>query len=263
MKDPRNTLTAERRHVLDDRGLLRLPGLIPRQVCEAMADRLWAEMARKDGVQRAAPGSWTTERPAHFRSLQDRGAFAAMGTPEVRSVLDALMGEGRWAEPTLWGLPLVCFPRPGGRWDVPFQNWHVDGPTDPGAPLWGRVFLILEPLRAQGGGTLVAQGSHTLARRMARRAGATLSSAEVRKRLKAAFPWFAELMSPPQAEADRVARFMEAGEPVDGVICQVAEMIGDVGDVWLMHPNAVHAGAPNRLQTPRLVLTQFVSPKVG
>ena len=45
--------------------------------------------------------------------------------------------------------------------------------------------------------------------------------------------------------------------------CQVAEMTGDPGDVWLMHPNAVHAGAPNVLEAPRLVLTQFVLPKRG
>jgi hypothetical protein len=254
-------LTSEQRAAFEDRGLVRLHGLIPRKTCEAMADRLWAEMARKDGIQRKAPGSWTTERPTHFKPLQDRGAFAAMGTNEVRAVLDALMGQGRWAEPATWGMPLVCFPRPGQTWDVPFQNWHADGPTDLGADLVGRLFLILEPLAAQGGGTLVAQGSHILARRLAQRAGTMLSSAEVRRGLKAAYPWFAELMSPPRAKVGRMARFMEIAEPVGGVACQVAEMTGEPGDVWLMHPNAVHAGAPNVLTAPRLVLTQFVSPK--
>src|SRR6185437_12821351 len=136
----------------------------------------------KDGLLRRAPGGWKVERPFHFKALQDSGAFKGMATPALRAVLDELMGVGGWAEPASWGMPLVCFPT-AKPWEVPFQSWHTDGPTDPGAPLMGRVFAVLEPLRARGGTTLVALGSHRLARRLAVRAGGLLSSAEVRKAL--------------------------------------------------------------------------------
>ena len=149
MKDA--VLTADQRQAFEASGLVRLTGLIPRQACEAMADRLWAQMAVKDGIRRGAAGTWTTERPAHFKALQDSGAFAAMGADQIRAALDAVMGAGRWAEPTTWGQPLVCFPLPDRAWDVPFQNWHLDGPTDVAAPLMGRVFLILEPIEARSG----------------------------------------------------------------------------------------------------------------
>ena len=68
-------------------------------------------------------------------------------------------------------------------------------------------------------------------------------------------------MSPPAPDDDRTARFMDQEERVDGVACQVAEMTGEPGDVWLMHPNILHNSAPNALETPRLALTQFVAPK--
>jgi hypothetical protein len=252
--------TSDARRLFEDRGLVRLPGLVSAKACAEMADRLWGEMARKDGVQRRAPNTWTVERPAHFKKLQDTGAFKAMGSPDVRAALDALMGEGRWGEPATWGQSLVCFPDPRRVWDVPYQGWHLDGPVDPGPALIGRVFLILEPLRPQGGGTLVALGSHRLTRRLADQARTQLSSGEVRKRLTAGHPWFAALLSPSPPGEDRAHRFMRPTD-VGGVECQVAEMIGDPGDVWLMHPNILHASAPNVLDKPRLALTQFVMPK--
>jgi ectoine hydroxylase-related dioxygenase (phytanoyl-CoA dioxygenase family) len=54
---------------------------------------------------------------------------------------------------------------------------------------------------------------------------------------------------------------MEAETVVDGVPLQVEEMTGEPGDLYLMHPAALHAAAPNVLSEPRLVLAQFVMPK--
>jgi ectoine hydroxylase-related dioxygenase (phytanoyl-CoA dioxygenase family) len=47
---------------------------------------------------------------------------------------------------------------------------------------------------------------------------------------------------------------------VDGVEVRVEEMTGDPGDIWLMHPAALHAAAPNVREAPRLVLAQLVLP---
>jgi hypothetical protein len=257
-----NGLTPADRQRFDDRGLVKLPGLVSRRDAEAMADALWREMARKDGMRRREPKTWRTERPAQFRRLQDTDAFKAFGGPAVRAVLDDLMGRDRWEAPQHWGLPLVCFPNPHGRWDVPTQAWHLDLPANPGnrGKLVGRVFLLLAPLRPTGGGTLVALGSHRIVDRLVARAGERLSSADVRKQLKSHHRWFHDLMTPDKSRRDRTAMFMEAETEVDGVALQVEEMTGEPGDVLLMHPSALHAAAPNMLSKPRLALTQFVMP---
>jgi hypothetical protein len=248
---------------LDERGLVKLPGLVPRRACEEMAERIWQELARKDGVRRGHPATWTVERPAQFKALTDTGAFKAMATPGYRAVLDDLMGAERWEAPKAWGQPLVCFPRRVGRWDVPYQSWHLDLPAHPKhqSLMVGRTFTILAPLRPGGGGTLVATGSHRVTFRLAETAGAQQSSALMRKRLKTEHRWFHDLMTPDKRREDRIARFMRVETDVGGVACRVEEMTGEPGDVYVMHPAALHAGASNMLDAPRLVLAQTVYPK--
>jgi ectoine hydroxylase-related dioxygenase (phytanoyl-CoA dioxygenase family) len=125
----------------------------------------------------------------------------------------------------------------------------------------GRVFVLLAPLRARGGGTLVATGSHRLIETMAARHGAHMSSQDMRKKLVREYPWFADLMSPPKEGQDRIARFMRSSTTVGGVSLQVEEITGEPGDVFLMHPHALHGLSANALDTPRLALTQTVYPK--
>ena len=256
------TLSAEQRRIFEDRGLLRLPGFIPAQAAEAMADRLWAEMARRHSIRRDDPVTWRAERPAQFGAVQKTGAFNAMATPDVRGLLDSLIGAGAWPEPRGWGLPLVCFPTPG-EWVLPHKVWHLDLTPEPRHPelLVGRLFVLLAPLRPQGGGTLVATGSHRIVEALAAGHGARLSSQEVRQKLVRFHPWFADLMSPPKAGEDRIARFMGAATPVDGARLQVEEITGEAGDVVLMHPHALHGLSSNVLEAPRLALTQTIYPK--
>jgi hypothetical protein len=255
-------LSVAQRHRFDERGLVRLEGLIPRRTAEEMADRLWAELARKHGARRGHPASWAVERPQQFKSLTAGGAFTAMATPAYRAVLDDLMGPGRWEPPKAWGQPLICFPSQV-RWEVPHQNWHLDLPANPNyqAMMLGRLFTILAPLKPRGGGTLVAAGSHRIAARLAETTGAQQSSSMMRKRMKTEHRWFHDLMSPDLSCSDRVARFMGAETDVDGVPCQVEEVTGEPGDVFLMHPAALHTLAPNVLDQPRLVLAQTIFPK--
>jgi hypothetical protein len=257
-------LSPEQRRAFEDRGLVKLPGAVAPRVAEAMADALWAEMARKDGIQRRSPGAWRDERVFGFQAVQASGAFRAMASPAARKALDDVLGAGRWFEPASWGQPLVCFPRAGGApWTVPRQGWHLDGPVDPVGrrAMIGRLFVILAPLEAQGGATLIATGSHRIAMALADAAGVQLSSSEIRKRLQAEHRWFRELMHGEETEG-RIGSFMETETTVAGVPLRVEEMTGEPGDAWLMHPNILHAAAPNVRDAPRLVLTQFVQPKV-
>lgn len=255
---PTGLTDAERRR-FNARGLVRLEGLVPRSAVEAMTDRLWADLARRQGIQRRAQATWRIERPFQFQALQASGAFDAMATPALRFVLDDLMGRDGWAAPVHWGQPLVCFPT-AGDWDVPHNNWHLDGPCDPAAhrSMVGRLFLVLAPLAPQGGGTVVATGSHRIVEACADRAGAQLSSSEMRKRLRAEHGWFEALMSP---GGGRIQRFVDAEVDIAGVPVQVEEMTGEPGDLYLMHPRALHAPAPNKTSGPRLMVTQFVLPR--
>jgi hypothetical protein len=253
--------TAQRR-AFDERGLVKLDGFLEPAVAVEMADRLWREMARKDGVRRESPSTWHAERPAQFAAFQKAGAFKAMATPELRALLDDLIGEP-WPEPRAWGQPLVCFPTETGPWTLPHQVWHLDLTPHPRRRdmMVGRVFALLAPLGAGGGGTLVATGSHRIVEAIAERHGGQLSSQDMRKELAKADPWFADLMSPPKADDHRIVRFMGRATEVCGVALQIEEIVGEPGDVFLMHPHALHGLSSNRLDTPRLALSQTIYPK--
>ena len=255
-------LTTAQRRRFDERGLVKLEGFIARETAQSMAEHLWQEMAHLHGIRRGDRSTWRAERPAQFGSLQKRGAFAAMATPELHDLLDDLIGRDSWIAPPSWGLPLVCFPHGQGPWDIPHQSWHLDLTPDPrrARQMVGRLFVLLAPLAAQGGGTLVAAGSHRIAAALTERRGVHQTSQDMRKALALEHLWFADLMSPAKPGDNRAARFMSAATQVNGVALQVEELTGEPGDVFLMHPNALHGLTPNRRGTPRLALAQTVYP---
>jgi ectoine hydroxylase-related dioxygenase (phytanoyl-CoA dioxygenase family) len=222
-----------------------------------MADRLWLDLERRRGVRRDAPETWTVARPSGFRATAKAGAFAAMASPAVVATLDQLLGAGGWLRPAHWGVALVAFPDRSAPWDVPHESWHLDSPATPDDPAIGRVFVVLAPLRPDGGGTLVVTGSHRLVRALAARAGRELSSPEARKRLRAEYPWFAALSSPRDPE-DRVRRFLQEGAVLDGMPVRVVPMCGARGDVFFMHPSLLHAPSPNVADGPRMMVTQWI-----
>jgi hypothetical protein len=57
-------LTPEQRRALDERGLVRLPGVISRADAWTMADGIWMDLARRYRIRRTDPRSWQTERPS-------------------------------------------------------------------------------------------------------------------------------------------------------------------------------------------------------
>jgi hypothetical protein len=239
-------------------GLTRLPGAVPRADAVAMADVLWAELARKHLVLKDRPETWTKPHPAQLSGPSRRGGFAAMASPAVRAAVDHVLGPSGWSDPARWGLPLATFPAPG-PWDITHQHWHLDALVRAGLPdpPVARVFVILAPLAPRSGGTLFALGSHRLLARAADEEGCDLASAVGKTALKQRYSWFAELCSQPY-QADRTARLMGAGGEAGGVAVRVVEMTGEPGDAFLMHPYLLHTFSPNRGTAPRLVLTQWV-----
>ena len=228
-----------------------------------MADRLWQELARRHDIRRGDPATWRKARPAQFGPVQKTGAFNAMATPDLRAVVDNLIGAGAWTDPGGWGLPLVAFPTQVAPWTLPHKIWHLDLTPEPQHPclMVGRIFVLLAPARPQGGNTLVATGSHRIVEALAAQRGDRMSSLEVRQMLARAHAWFADLMSPAKPDEDRVGRFMGSSSLAEGVPLRVEEIIGEPGDVFLMHPHALHGLSDNVLETPRLALTQTIYPK--
>lgn len=245
-------LTPEQLETYASEGVVRLPGAVAAAEVAAMRDVLWRRLEARCGARRDRPETWSPERPAQLTSKADE--FTAMASPTVRAVLDQLLG--RWKTPPRWGIPLVTFPTPAA-WDVPHLHWHTDLPVTAAAPSVARVFLLLAPLAAQGGGTGYIAGSHRVLRLLAQRTGRTLPSGVARRMLKEREPWFAALESRREDE-DRIERFMVVGGVADGVPVRVAEMTGEPGDVFMMDPIMLHGMTRNAAPAPRLMLTEWV-----
>ncbi|HXA39333.1 MAG TPA: hypothetical protein VNW53_10050 [Phenylobacterium sp.] len=244
MRNPRDVFTADHAETYARDGVVRLPGAIPVRDVEAMA----AALRRKLDAR--------PQRTARASKLSSRtGAFDAMASPAVRAVLDVVLGQ--WEEPAHWGLPLVSFHTGEKAWNVPWRHWHIDLGARPGNLRLARIFAFLAPSRPGGGGTGYVAGSHRLFEAMFEETGGALPSAQARQRLEARSPWFAALSSR-HDKGERIRRFMDTGSEVDGVEVRVGEMLGEPGDVILMHPLLLHAPTPNVLATPRMMLTQFV-----
>jgi hypothetical protein len=246
-------LTAAERQEFDDRGLLRLPAAIARDEVRSMRHRLWQHLEQDYSATPERPDTWPAGALAHFQSLTRTGAFDALASKPVQEAIDALLGTGTWQEPEHWGRPLVTFPA-SALWHLPARGWHRDSSDRPGDPVLV-LFACVSPVEAHGGGTLVVTGSHRVTAPAGRYG--RLRSAEVRDRLAADDPWFQDLLTP-AAEPERTARLLGSTHVVDQVPLEIVELTGDPGDAFLMHPRSLHAVAPNSLDTPRLMLLQFL-----
>jgi Phytanoyl-CoA dioxygenase (PhyH) len=251
-------ITVEQRSELAGLGLTRLPGLVGGGEAARMADAIWAFLRERDGVRREDRGTWPRGPLAGFQRLVRRRVFAAFWTPELRAIVDELLGEGDWSEPFSWGPALVTFPE-AGEWTVPDALWHFDLPAcgRPDRLPAVRVIAFVTRVVAGGGGTVVVAGSHELVRRMVERVPSHDAgrSADVRRALVRDHPWFDALTRP---GGDRIARFLRDGDEVDGARVRVVEITGEPGDAVLLHPWLLHARAPNCSSEPRMMVTNTI-----
>jgi len=247
-------LSAAQLEEFEHRGLLRLPGAIRASDADAMRGRLWRHLRAAHGAVPERPDTWPVATPAHFQAVIRTGAFDAMATAEIRGTVDAMLGAHGWRTPPHWGRPLVTFPEPGVPWRLPPSGWHLDCAGRPGDPDLV-IFACLAPVRPHGGGTLVVTGSHRLTRAGGRYAG--LRSADVRVRLADDHLWFRDLWTSSQ-EPERTERLLGSSSVLDGVDLRIEELTGATGDAFAMDPRILHAVAPNSLDTPRLMLLQFL-----
>ena len=254
------TLTAEQREEFDAAGVLVLPGYFPARDMAALADAVWSDISRRFGIERRRPETWTVERPGKFQSLVRSGGLRAFGSDRLFAIGDLFLGAGKWIRPRPHqiGAPLVTFPM-RTSWEVPHKLWHLDtSASDCIASLPGiRVFTFLEPSLPRGGGTPYIAGSHRLALEIAARTpGAHLHSQDLRAILAQEHPWFAALFE--EGGPDRVQRFMIDGARIGGTDVRVHEMLGQPGDAIIVHPAVFHSIAVNALDSPRMMLMQFL-----
>lgn len=241
-------LSADQREEFVRRGLVRLPGAVPADAVTAMRERFWAFLSGERGIHRADRSTWPGGTPRRLQALRRAGAFAAMGSEQVRSAVDDLLGPNGWRQPKHWGLPLVTFPR-AAAWAVPTTGWHLDS-WGPGHELPGvTVFAFLGAVAERGGGTVVLEASHRLVNDHIAATG-TWRPADVRTALTAAHPWLHEVFTG--------ARRADDGAVVGGVRIAVRELTGRAGDIVLMHPRTLHAAAPNTNAEPRMMLVEII-----
>ena len=253
-------LTARQKSVFDEHGWLRLPGAIPDEDVQHVQDRIWDDLEQRCGIPRGEPVNWPEARPKGFNALTRSGVFEPTCNQSVQDVIDDLLGPGQWEKPKPWGALLLTFPS-NGPWFLPNHSWHMDlqarvsaaADKTPGV----QVFVVLEPLSAQGGATIGLSGSHRLVRHLARDAQriGRGRSADISKAVKKAVPSLRGLWSH-DSGGDREERYLMNPVDVFGIPVQAVEFTGDPGDVIFMHPWILHTASANCGKRPRIVITE-------
>lgn len=231
-----------------------MPGAVSKTDAREMEDRVWTWLAERDGVERDDRSTWPVE-VTKLQPLRRAGVFDGFINTDTSKIIEALLGPG-WHQFGMSPQALLSFPTTA-PWELPHQRWHFDLPAR--GPVTGfgalRCLGFVNEVGPRGGGTLVVAGSHALVRAIVARSGDhdAGSSSDVRRALARTSPWFAALSEP---GGDRLSRFMDEGDTVDGVDVRVVELTGAPGDLVVMHPWVLHNISMNVAETPRM-MTSF------
>ncbi|MGW0231388.1 phytanoyl-CoA dioxygenase family protein [Actinopolymorpha singaporensis] len=255
-------LTTEQMARFELDGLLPLPRTVPTAEALAMRDRLWDFLSLMHGRRYDDPTTWKPlEARTGFKTLMRTGAFDGLSEYLSEPFTD-LLGTA-WVRPAHWGHPLVTFPNPHQDWAIPARNWHVDSSQwSTGATPGLVAFTFLDEVRPRGGGTLVMAGSHRLTWQLCQQAGGFMKTSGMKAVLAGRHGWFADLWQRPATGEDQLRRYFE-GADIDGAHVRVVELCGRPGDVVLMNQRVLHVAAPNVLDTPRMMLSDFISRDSG
>ena len=240
-------------------GWVRVRGAFGAADAAAMCEVIWEGLGRT-GIRREDPATWTRTRPEHLQHLKAHPAFRAIGTARTIGAISEVLEGQSLPLPKNWGAFFLHFPT-GGDWDVPSSGWHMDGDymgalTPPRGVL---IHAMLSPVGARCGGTNILSGSHRLVHEWFRAhpAAKGTRSAQLRKSLQR-HPYLRDLCTPGNP-AQRIRRFHDQVEEIDGISLQVLENTAEAGDVILMHSLLLHAVPAAHLGTqPRFLLSSSV-----
>ncbi len=244
----------------EEDGFLKLEAAFPRESALAAQEFLWERLAAL-GVRKDDKATWT-EPMVHIKEAYDDLVFQVCQTEWLTGAIEDLIGQGRWAgkgQTTHWGWWPVNFAVGADKpWTVPTGGWHWDGIQFKhfvDSPDQGLLLLpMFSETGPQGGGTLVAAGSHRLIARLLAQHPEGLDIGAAIGLCNQANSWLAELAGKTKAVTDRNAYFMdqaqgdESGKPL-----RVVEASASPGDVYLCHPFLYHAASQNHSGVPRFM----------
>lgn len=250
--DTGRVLTDEQVEVFDRSGIIKVERAFDPELAGAMRDVVWAELARRHGIERADATTWNRHLPTGLKTSKKSRVFDPILSPRVRSILDQLFGESRWQPPKHFGNVLVTMPNTT-EYRVPHRIWHSDFPPTlpPDRLVVLKLWALFDDVVPEGAGTPQLAGSHRLFARYVAATGETDY-----KRAKFGFlrsdPWLRALTRD-DGDPLRNSMFMERGAEIDGIALRVIECTGSAGDVVFTHPWVFHSIADNAAARPRFM----------
>jgi hypothetical protein len=230
-------------------GIICIPGAFSSDEAARMQAVIWGELRARYGVERDDRSTWLPGEATGMKTSKRSRAFAPICGPAVASVLDELLGAGRWSKPKQFGNVLVTFPN-ATEWRVPHRVWHSDFeagyPTDRlfAVKLWA---LCDDVVPGQGGTPQLA-GSHRLFARYLETAPSREYKVAKRGFLRS-HPWL-DALTHDDGEPDRNERFLNEMD-IDGLPARVVELTGRAGDVFITHGWVFHGIPVNASTQPR------------
>lgn len=209
-----------------EQGFCRLPGAFDAEAAREACGVVWRRMAEKRGIEEDDPATW----PAAYDIEEhlDHDAVRATFTDRLAAGIEDLVGPGRWTGFRNWGLwPVNFYYGRAETSPIPTTGWHIDGnwfTHTLDCPRQGLLVIgLFTDVAVDGGGTLVATGSH---RRTAR-----------------------VLAAHPEGLSHRALFDLVLAEPLEGFV----ELTGAAGDVVLAHPFLFHTRGYKRKGPPRVI----------
>ncbi|MCM3409566.1 phytanoyl-CoA dioxygenase family protein [Metabacillus litoralis] len=265
-------LTQEQVNQFIELGWVKVEQAFPKEEALEAQSIVW-ENVEKRGVLKDDESTWTEEM-VQLNETYEHDEFQKCNTTRLADAIEDLVGEGRWADRTVYGesdkkvgygwWPVNFSQGANKPWSVPTTGWHWDGIhfrhyID--SPEQGLLCLnLFSEIGKQGGGTLVAEGSHKVIAKFLSEQPDGIELEEGIRALNKQHPWFSELTASNQKddttnnEQDRIEKFME--NPYvdeDGIKLKVIETTGSPGDVILCHPFLYHAASQNHSGVPRFM----------
>ncbi len=205
----------------------------PCTVAEELVEQFWAEAP----IDRGDRTGWK-DRIVLIQKRFTPESGEALWSEWACAALDDLLGEGNYNTPHGSGWPLLNLPGfATPPWTPPTSGFHIDGihfHHHLDSPEQGLIGLLLfTDVAPGGGGTAIKPGSHYVTAQILRDAEpAGLDHVELARRVDAATVNF-----------------------------PVVEVLGNVGDILMMHPHLYHASSPNCTQRVRIASNFCVSLK--
>ncbi|MEO1476251.1 MAG: phytanoyl-CoA dioxygenase family protein [Pseudomonadota bacterium] len=251
-------LSEHQRAEFEASGILKMESLISK---ETIIRACSAILSRFEALNLSQNGEWQLEDRPRLK-WPDKGystkqignkiedVESLLDEPVIRPIIDDLL-EHADLDKDMFKRPQILVTLPNkDDWFMPSDGWHVDIPRLASGDRAGvQIFILLDEIKPQGGGTLAVAGSHQLLNR-----GDFIRSRDVTKQLRK-HPFFHELMLERHSSLN-VGRNLDGTKPSEEEIeLAVIEMTGAPGDAYLMDTRVIHSGAPNVKDQPRMMAT--------